>query len=69
MLTRTGPATHCPNMNHKRLDPPVGHCPNCGGVVNANLRPRPCNEAEHAAARQRQMDYCVHCGLQLITHR
>jgi predicted RNA-binding Zn-ribbon protein involved in translation (DUF1610 family) len=57
----------CSNLNHNRPNPPVGHCPNCGGVSPS--RPEPCNEASHAVARRRQTDFCVHCGEQLILRR
>jgi len=62
-------AVRCDNMNHRRADAPVGHCPQCGGVVNAALRKTSCSEAEHAAARRRQTEFCVHCGAQLIVVR
>ncbi len=56
----------CENMNHRRANSPVGHCPQCGRVVNAQVtRPR-CSEAEHAAARRRRSEFCVDCGAQLI---
>jgi len=61
--------TPCENMNHRRPNAPVGHCPECGGVVNASIRARSCTEAEHAAARRRQAAFCVHCGTQLIANR
>jgi hypothetical protein len=56
-------------MNHRRADAPVAHCPQCGGVVNGAIRPGTCSENDHAAARRRQMEYCVHCGIQLIVVR
>ena len=56
----------CDNMNHRRVDAPVAHCPECGGVVNARLAPVGCNEAKHAAARRRQSRFCVDCGTQLV---
>lgn len=68
-MPRFEPTPPCPNMNHRRANAPVGHCPNCGGVVNAALRPRPCVEADHAAGRRAQTTYCVHCGEQLIAGR
>lgn len=67
MLPRA--ASTCPNMNHKRADAPVSHCPNCGGVVNAKVRAAPCREVDHADARRRQTDFCVNCGEQLIFRR
>lgn len=56
-------------MNHRRPDARVGHCPQCGAVVNESLRTSSCVEADHAAARRRQVEWCVNCGLQLIVHR
>jgi hypothetical protein len=59
----------CENMNHRRADAPVGHCPQCGGVVNGRIRARPCNEPQHAAARRQQNAFCADCGVQLIVSR
>jgi ribosomal protein L37AE/L43A len=59
----------CDNMNHRRANAPVGHCPKCGGVVNDSVRTQSCSEVEHAAARRRQAVFCVHCGMQLIMSR
>lgn len=64
----TGP-NPCRNMNHRRSDAPVGHCPQCGAVVNGRFHVASCPEAEHAAARRQQNVFCVHCGLQLIVGR
>jgi len=63
-----GPSS-CDNMNHRRANPPVGHCPQCGGVVNARIRAQPCSETQHAAARRRQTAFCVGCGARLIVSR
>ena len=59
----------CENMNHRRRDAPVSHCPQCGGVVNAGLAPTQCDGAKHAVARRQQRTFCVDCGTQLITAR
>lgn len=56
----------CPNLNHRRSDAPVGHCPQCGSVVNAQHHATGCTEERHAAARRQQSTYCVRCGMQLI---
>lgn len=56
----------CENMNHRRRDAPVSHCPACGGVVNARIAVERCDEAKHAAARRRQSRFCVDCGTQLV---
>ena len=69
MMKRFGVTNRCENMNHRRTDAPVGHCPQCGGVVNARIRARPCNETQHAAARRDQSAFCVDCGVQLIASR
>jgi hypothetical protein len=59
----------CENMNHRRENAPVGHCPQCGGIVNPNIPVAACSEAEHAVARRQRSVFCVHCGLQLIASR
>jgi hypothetical protein len=59
----------CENMNHRRSEAPVGHCPECGGVVNARLAVTGCTEDKHAAARRRQSTFCVDCGSQLMLDR
>jgi ribosomal protein S27AE len=59
----------CDNMNHRRRDAPVSHCPECGGVVNAALAGTSCSEPKHAAARRRQSRFCVDCGTQLVIAR
>lgn len=57
----------CDNMNHRRANAPVGHCPDCGAVVNASIRGKACSETQHTAARRRQNVFCVDCGKQLIS--
>jgi hypothetical protein len=69
MIRRFGVTSLCDNMNHRRSDAPVSHCPQCGGVVNASIRARPCSEAQHVAARRQQSVFCVDCGAQLIFSR
>jgi hypothetical protein len=59
----------CDNMNHRRRDAPVGHCPECGGVVNPLVRNAGCDESKHAVARRRQSMFCVDCGSRLIASR
>jgi len=63
------PSAACENMNHRRADSPVPHCPQCGGVVNARRAPGHCDETTHAASRRRQSVFCVECGAQLIFDR
>ncbi|HZP42141.1 MAG TPA: hypothetical protein VFD84_11625 [Candidatus Binatia bacterium] len=62
-------ANGCDNMNHRRADAPVGHCPSCGGVVNGRAVVAGCDPAKHAAARRRQCTFCTDCGEQLIAAR
>ena len=62
-------ANFCDNMNHRRRDAPVSHCPECGGVVNAQLAPTQCDASKHAVARRQGRTFCVDCGTQLITAR
>jgi hypothetical protein len=69
MMGRVGVPNPCENLNHRRADAPVGYCPQCGGVVNARIRARPCNDSQHAAARLHQSVFCVDCGVRLILGR
>jgi hypothetical protein len=59
-------AVRCENMNHRRTDAPVAHCPQCGNVVNASKRYAHCPEDAHARARREGSVFCVHCGTRLI---
>jgi hypothetical protein len=63
------PINNCENMNHRRRDAPVSHCPQCGGVVNANLPHTQCDGAKHAVAVRQHRAFCVDCGTQLINAR
>lgn len=56
----------CPNLNHRRMNPPVRYCPNCGKLVNGTLLAKKCSEQEHAEMRRSRNEYCVDCGEQLI---
>jgi hypothetical protein len=56
----------CDNLNHRRANAPVAHCPQCGGVVNASLRAARCDDARHLTARRTFAHYCVNCGTQLV---
>jgi hypothetical protein len=58
--------TNCDNMNHRRANAPVGHCPQCGEPVNPNAAHDGCDDDKHASARRRQAAYCVDCGERLI---
>ena len=55
----------CRNLNHVRSNVTVGHCPQCGAVVNASARVTRCNEARHALARRQQFAFCMDCGVPL----
>jgi hypothetical protein len=68
-MGRFGQSAPCNNLNHRRTDPPVGHCPQCGGVVNADIPAQQCSETHHAAARRDRGTFCVDCGTQLIFDR
>ena len=57
------------NLNHRRTQAPVHHCPACGDIVNQAVRPQQCNESRHATARRQRTAYCVDCGSQLIFDR
>jgi hypothetical protein len=59
----------CTNLNHRRSDAPVGHCPECGSLVNRQFHVASCNESQHAAARRQHSVFCVHCGIRLIAGR
>jgi hypothetical protein len=62
-------AEPCENMNHRRRDAPVSHCPQCGGLVNGQIAAGPCSESKHSAARRRQSMFCVDCGARLVVSR
>ena len=68
MTGRSRQPNPCDNMNHRRANAPVGHCPQCAGVVNERIRAQQCSETQHAAAR-RQAVFYVHYGAQLIFDR
>jgi rRNA maturation protein Nop10 len=59
-------AVSCPNRNHARLDAPVRHCPQCGGVVNDAVSVKHCPDTVHATYRRQQNRFCIDCGLELI---
>ena len=59
----------CQNMNHRRPNPPVAYCPQCGGVVNRDLPPRTCSAEQHGTSRRQGSTFCVGCGTQLIVSR
>ena len=69
MTARSRRPNPCENMNHRRANAPVGHCPQCGGVVNQAYHMESCAADQHAAMRRRQSVFCIHCGMQLIVVR
>ena len=69
MRGRVTQSNLCDNLNHRRAAVPIGHCPQCGVVVNARIRAQPCDETQHAAARRNQTAFCIDCGAQLIFSR
>lgn len=60
------PWQQCDNLNHLRPNAPIRHCPQCGGVVNANRDLAKCDATVHATRRKQQSNYCVDCGSELI---
>jgi hypothetical protein len=56
----------CENMNHRRTNAPVAHCPQCGGVVNPDIPRQPCSAEQHAVSRRQGSVFCVGCGVQLV---
>jgi len=69
MTALRNPPAPCDNMNHRRANSPVPHCPQCGQVVNRTLPRRHCSDEEHAVSRRQGSVFCVGCGVQLITGR
>lgn len=61
-----GPRNACKNLNHRRSDAPVGHCPDCGGLVNGSFHRVGCSDVDHDLARRQRSAYCVNCGVQLV---
>ena len=61
--------TSCDNMNHRRANSPVAHCPECGGVVNRAIPAQHCSDEKHAVSRRQRSVFCVDCGTQLVVRR
>lgn len=55
----------CDNLNHRRSDAPVRHCPQCGLVVNERIAPRACDTNQHAQHLRQRAVFCIDCGRQL----
>ena len=64
-MRQSSRATACDNLNHRRAQPSIRHCPTCGDAVNADVRVRQCSESEHAAERRHGSPFCADCGAQL----
>jgi len=64
-MSRYGQSSACDNMNHRRSNAPVSHCPKCGGVVNAQIPAKRCSESDHDAVRRDREVFCVDCGTQV----
>ncbi len=62
---RAGPL--CLNLNHRRSNAPVRHCPSCGDIVNDAVPAALCSERDHDDKRRHRDHYCIGCGVQLIT--
>lgn len=56
----------CPNLNHGRSHPQVRYCPECGELLDASVRARPCSSLKHARERMNRNRFCMDCGEQLI---
>ena len=59
----------CDNMNHRRANAPVPHCPQCGGVVNPHAPRWNCTNDQHATARRQGTVFCIGCGTRLVVAR
>lgn len=53
---------HCANFNHRRTNPPVHFCLDCGEVLNDNISVQNCSEEAHAKKRKERNRYCIDCG-------
>ena len=56
----------CKNLNHRRTNPPVRYCVDCGELLNGDLFPTECTEEDHAKRRRGRSKFCPNCGEQLI---
>lgn len=59
----------CDNLNHRRAQAPVRHCPMCGGIVNQRVRAPLCSETQHALSRRQGSAFCADCGTRLVADR
>jgi ribosomal protein L37AE/L43A len=58
----------CDNLNHRRVQAMVRHCPSCGHLLNGGVQAGRCGDAAHATARRQRVAFCSDCGLQLIAN-
>lgn len=58
----------CDNLNHRRAEVTVRHCPSCGQLLNGGVRAGRCGDTDHATARRQRVAFCCDCGLQLIAN-
>lgn len=56
----------CSNLNHRRSNASVRHCPTCGEMLNDSIESVECSEEKHAIQRRRRSTYCADCGKRLI---
>jgi hypothetical protein len=68
MAQQSGRMNPCDNLNHRRPNAPVRHCPACGDAVNERVRAPQCSEREHATARRERSVFCAYCGTRLIAN-
>lgn len=66
MMGQSDRRTLCDNLNHRRTQPSMRHCPTCGDVVNAKLAVQRCSETQHNATRRDRSVFCGECGTRLI---
>jgi hypothetical protein len=60
------PKGNCTNRNHRRSNPPVRVCPNCGEVVNSSIAIKSCSDHDHGIKKRRGSAFCYDCGMRLM---
>ncbi len=55
----------CANLNHRRPDPPVRNCVDCGKLLSGKLALTECTEEDHARRRRGRSAFCPDCGKRL----
>ena len=56
----------CPNVNHRRANAPVWHCPNCGGAGNGEGPTKNFHKDNHAKQRRQRNTFRLDCGKRFI---